>query len=88
MHIAEAVLPRGEAVRLAARELHRVLDRNAGYYGKVPDWRPDPARPLWEAIRADDAWYYIPFARGAAGIEPLTVRVNGLTRVAIVDRSV
>ena len=88
MHLAQALLAKDEAVRLATLELQRVLDRNARYYDKVPAWRPDPQRPLVEAIRADDAWYYIPFARQGAGAEPLTVRVNGLTRVAIVDRSV
>jgi len=87
MHLSEALLPREDAVRLAAQELQRVVERNKQYYGKLPNLKPDPEKPLLERIRADDAWYFIPFARAGSSAEPLYVRVNGLTKVVIVDRS-
>lgn len=87
MHFAEALLPRDEAVSMAARELRRVVDSQARYYLKAPEWTPEPERPVVEQIRALDAWYYIPFARRDPGLEPLVVRVNGMTKVVVVDRS-
>jgi hypothetical protein len=87
MHLAEAMLPREEAIRLARIEMKHMIARNARYYDRVPDLRPDPERPLLDAIRADDTWYFIPFARARAGAEPLLVRVNGVTKVVVVDRS-
>jgi hypothetical protein len=87
MHIGEALLPREDAVRMAAQELQRVVDRNGKYYDKVPHMRPDPARPMVNSIRMDDTWFFIPFARGRADAEPLYVRVNGVTKVVVIDRS-
>lgn len=87
MQLSEALLPRPEAIRLAAQELARVVARNEAYYGRLPGYRPDPERPLLERIRADDAWYFIPFARAKSDAEPLYVRVNGLTKVVVVERS-
>jgi hypothetical protein len=87
MHLAEAMLPREEAIRLARSEMKHMLARNARYYDRVPDLRPDLERPLLHAIRSDDTWYFIPFARAREGAEPLLVRVNGVTRVVVVDRS-
>jgi hypothetical protein len=87
MHLGEALMPREEAVKRAAQELRRVLDRSAPYYAKLPGMRPDPERPIEAAIRADDTWIYVPFARAEAGTDPLVVRVNGVTKVCVVDRS-
>ncbi len=87
MHIGEALMPRDTAVQLASDELTRVVARNARYYGKLPNMQPDPQRPLMDGIRADDTWYFIPFARRGAGTEPLFVRVNGVTKVVIIERS-
>lgn len=87
MHIAEALLPRDEAVRAAAQELERMIVRNERYYGKLPNLRPDPSRPLLDSIRVDDTWYFIPFARVQANAEPLFVRVNGVTKVVVIERS-
>lgn len=81
MHLCEALLPREEAVELAAGALARAIDRNAPYYAKAPHLRPCPQSPLPDGILADDTCYYIPFARQGAGAEPLVVRVNGVTRV-------
>lgn len=87
MHLGEALMPREEAIRLASQELRHAVERSARYYAKLPQMRPDPARPLAEAIRADDTWIYVPFARAGEGTEPLVVRVNGVTKVCVVDRS-
>lgn len=87
MQLSEALLSRDEAVRLATEELTNIVARNERYYGKLPGMRPDPARPLLDGIRADDAWYYIPFARSTPEADPIFVRVNGLTRVVVVDRT-
>lgn len=87
MHLAEALMPREEAVRLAAAELRRVLQKNGPYYERLPHLRPDPEQPLLDRVRVDDAWYFVPFARAGSGAEPLLLRVNGLTRVIVVNRS-
>ena len=87
MHIGEALLPRDEAIRIAANELEKVVARNEQYYRKLPQLRPLPERPLLDAIRADDTWYFIPFARQREDAEPLYVRVNGVTKIVVVERS-
>ena len=61
-----------------------MLERNRAYYDKLPRLRPDPERPRRSQIRADDAWYFIPFDRGDGTAEPVTVRVNGLTRTVVI----
>ena len=85
MHFAEALIPRDEAVAMAAEVLRGLADRNAAYYAKAPGYTPDPARPVFASIRAEDAWYYIPFARAGGVGQPVIVRVNGLTKAVVVD---
>jgi hypothetical protein len=87
MHLGEAILPRPEAIALAAAELGRLVDRNAPYYAKAPGWRPDADRPVIEAIRAFDFWWYIPFARADEANKPLMVRVNGITKAVVIEKS-
>jgi hypothetical protein len=86
MHIAEALMPKEEAVRLAADELRAILSRNGRYYDALPGLRPDPDRPLIDAVRADDTWYFIPFARTDAKALPVLMRVNGVTRAISMER--
>lgn len=85
MHLAEALLPREDAIDLARTRLVEALSRNATYYDRVPGLRPDPERPLIERIYADDTWYFIPFPRTNPGAKPLMVRVNGVTKTVIID---
>lgn len=85
MHVGEAFMARDEAIRLAQEALRAALERNAAYYAKRPEFRPDPERPVPDAIRAEDAWIWIPFERGE-GQRPLEVRVNGITKTAVVER--
>ena len=85
MHFAEALMPRDEAVKMASETLLAYVDRCAPYFVSRPDLRPDPARPLTAQIRAEDAWYFIPFARGEAAAGPVVVRVNALTKTARID---
>ena len=87
MHFAEALVPRDEAVNLCAAEVRRLADRNACYYVKEPGLAPDADRPLVERIRAEDAWYFIPFARRDPAREPVMVRFNALTRTAVVEKA-
>lgn len=87
MHIGEALLPREEAIRLAADELRRVMGRNGHYYDRLPGLRPDPDRPVVDAIRADDTWIFIPFSRGDAKQLPLIVRINGVTKAISIERT-
>jgi hypothetical protein len=85
MHLSEALMSREEAIQLARETLEASLRRNAAYYDRAPQLRPDPQQPRTEAVRADDAWYYVPFNRGKPGLEPIVVRVNGLTRAVVID---
>jgi hypothetical protein len=85
MHFAEALMPRDEAVAMAADTLRAYVDRCAPYFAGRPELRPDPARPLLAQVRAEDAWYFIPFARGGEAAGPVVVRVNALTRTARLD---
>ncbi len=87
MHFAEALVPRDEAIALAAAEVRRLADRNAPYYLKDPGLAPNADGPLVDRIRADDAWYFIPFARCDVARDPVVVRFNALTRVAIIEKA-
>ncbi len=87
MHFAEALVPRDEAVALAAAEVRRMADRNAPYYVKDPGAVPDADRALLARIRAEDAWYFIPFARRDPDRDPVVVRFNALTRTAVVEKA-
>ncbi len=87
MHFAEALVPREEAIALAAAEVRRLADRNAPYYVKEPGLAPDADGPLVDRIRAEDAWYFIPFARRDAARDPVVVRFNALTRVAVIEKA-
>lgn len=85
MHFAEALIPRDEAIAMAAEVLRGLVARNAAYYARAPASTPDPQQPVLAAIRAEDAWYFIPFARRGGVGQPVTVRVNGLTKAVVVD---
>jgi hypothetical protein len=87
MHFAEALVPRDEAIALAAAEVRRMADRNAPYYAKAPGLVPDADGVLLERIRAEDAWYFIPFARRDAARDPVVVRFNALTRTAVIEKA-
>ena len=84
MHFAEALLPKEEAIEAAQAHLRTFIERHAVYFAKAPGAAPDPQAPVREAIRAQDAWYFIPFARHDAALSPLVIRVNGLTRAIVV----
>jgi len=84
MHFAEALMPREEAIEAAQAHLRAFLDRHAAYFEKAPGAAPDPLSPLRDAIRAQDAWYFVPFARRDVALKPMVVRINGLTRAVVV----
>jgi hypothetical protein len=86
MHFAEALVPRAEAVALAAAEVRRLSDRNASYYAREPGLAPDADAPLDARIRAEDAWYFIPFARHDRTRDPVVVRLNALTRAVTIEK--
>ncbi len=86
MHLAEALMTRDEAVRMASTALSGYVDRCAAYFARHPDVRPDPARPRLDEVRAQDAWYFVPFDRSTpTGGAAVQVRVNALTKQARVD---
>ena len=85
MHFAEALLARDEAVAMAASAVRSFCDRQAAYLARAPHLAPDPDRPQHVAIRAQDAWYFIPFDRAGGVGRPFVVRVNGLTRTVVLD---
>ncbi len=87
MHAAEAWLPRDEAISMASDALRLTVARNAPYYARSPQSAPDPGRPLIEAVRMEDAWYFIPYARSDAAAKPLVVRVNALTKQVVIERA-
>jgi len=87
MHIGEAILPRQEAVVLAAAELARALERNAPYYAKKPGSKPCTDKPLIERITADDTWIFVPFAREDTSAAPIVVRVNGITKAVSIEKA-
>jgi len=87
MHFAEALVPRDEAIALAAAEIRRLADRNAAYYARDPGLAPDADRPLLDRIRAEDAWYFIPFARRSETRDPVVVRLNALTKAVVVEKT-
>ena len=85
MHFAEALLSRDEAVALATGAVRAHVDRQAPYFARHPALAPDPDRPRLGEIRAEDAWYFIPFDRRGVSDRPLLVRVNGLTRSVVLE---
>ncbi len=87
MHFAEALVPRDEAVALAAAEVRRMADRNAPYFVKAPGAAPDAEGAILDRIRAEDVWYFIPFARRDPARDPVVVRFNALTRTAVVEKA-
>ena len=83
MHLAEALMTREEAVRMATETLAGFIDRCGPYFARKPELLPDPNRPVLDAVRAEDAWFFVPFERQPHA--PVMVRVNALTKVAHVD---
>lgn len=85
MHLGEALMTREDAVRLAADELRRAVERNAAYYAKKPETAPNPDRPLVERISALDTWIFVPFARVGGDEDPVVLRVNGVTKAVALE---